>query len=75
MVTWMFHTMNEEKFARGGHDHKTHRSFRECRADRSLHAACRVYTKMAANSRPENCRQSQGAQPQLRPIINEGEII
>lgn len=72
MVPWVFHTANEANFDRDGHACS---SFRECHADRSLHAGFRVYTKGAANSRAENHRQSQGAQPQLVPITNERESI
>lgn len=42
MVTWMFHTTNEAKFVGRGDGKKTHGSFRDCHADRSLHAACRL---------------------------------
>lgn len=75
MVPWVFHTANETNFVRVGHDQQMQNSISDCHTDGSLHAGCGVYTKGAANSRDENWRQSQGAQPQARPIRNEGESI
>lgn len=75
MVLWVFHTANDANFVRVGHDRQTHSSCRDCHADRSLHAGCRVYAKGAANSGAEKRRQSQGAQAQMRPITNVGESI
>lgn len=75
MVPWVFHTANETNFVRVGHDQQTQSSLSDCHTDGSLHAGYRVYTKGAPNSRDENCRQSQVAQPQTRPITNEGESV